>query len=217
MMASLRFGFIVLSMPKCASSSLQQALTPVCDVRFKDHMKHVDYGFVENWVLPMLRARRAPARYEPRIFCLMRDPIDWLYSWYRYSWDEAGNPAAGRGGTAQTYPDFGAFLDAYFSARPPRVGGVLRQSDFLRGRDGRPGPLELYRFEAHAAMIGALERLAGQKLEIRVTNKSRDRRDSDFEGVDLAELHDRLAGEYALYDAIPAEAPARATAPAAPP
>ncbi|WP_198372722.1 hypothetical protein [Roseomonas rosulenta] len=205
MMSSLRFGFVVLSMPKCASTSLQQALTPVCDARFKDHMKHVDLAFVETWVLPMLRARRAPAAFEPRIFCLMREPIDWLYSWYRYSWDEAGRPQAGRGATAAAYPDFAAFLEAYFSPRPPRVGGVLRQSDFLRGWDGRTGRIELFRFESHRRMIDELERLGGQPLEIKVTNQSRARRDADFAGVDMAGLRARLAEEYAIYEAIAAE------------
>jgi len=205
MMASLRFGFIVLSMPKCASSSLQQALTPVCDVRFKDHMKHVDNAFVERWVLPMLRARRAPAPYAPRIFCLMRDPIEWLYSWYRYSWDEAGRPAAAGGtrGAREPYANFAAFLAGYFSARPPRVGGVLRQTDFLRGADGAPGAIELFRFEDHARLLRTLEGLCGQALELKVTNRSRPRRDADFAGVDLLDLRRRLAPEYAVYDAIP--------------
>jgi hypothetical protein len=204
MMASLRFGFIVMSMPKCASTSLQQALTPVCDVRFKDHMKHIDFAFIESWVLPMLRARRAPAPFDPRIFCLMREPIDWLYSWYRYSWDEDGAPKAGRGATAPAFPDFAAFLQAYFSPKPPRVGGVLRQSDFLRGRDGQPGRIELFRFESHHRMIEELERLGGQPLEVKVTNQSRARRDEDFAGIDMAVLRARLASEYAIYDAIPA-------------
>lgn len=206
MMASLRFGFIVLSMPKCASSSLQQALTPVCDVRFKDHMKHVDYAFVETWVLPMLRARRAPAPFAPRIFCLMREPVDWLYSWYRYSWDATGQPvaAAGTPSSRQAYPSFAAFLDAYFSPRPPRVGGVLRQTDFLRGRDGAPGPVEVFRFEDHARLVATLEGLCGQALDLKVTNKSRPRRDADLAGIDLLALRRRLASEYAVYEAIPA-------------
>jgi hypothetical protein len=203
MMASLRFGFIVLSMPKCASTSLQQALTPVCDVRFKDHMKHVNWAFVEEWVLPMLKARRAPAPFQPRVFCLVRDPVEWLYSWYRYSWDEDGRPTTGaRPAAAPAFPDFAAFLDAYFSPRPPRVGGVLRQSDFLRGRDGRSGPIELYRFESHARMIRQIEALSGQSLDIKVTNQSRARREDDMARIDLAALRARLASEYAIYDAI---------------
>lgn len=206
MMASLRFGFIVLSMPKCASSSLQQALTPVCDVRFKDHMKHVDFAFVERWVLPMLRARRAPAPYAPRIFCLMREPIDWLYSWYRYSWGADGRPTP-TGGVPRSgpaYPDFAAFLEAYFSSSPPHVGGVLRQTDFLRGADGAPGAIELIRFEDHPRLLRILEGMCGQAIELKVTNRSRPRRDADFAGVDLAGLRRRLAAEYAVYDAIPA-------------
>lgn len=203
MMASLRYGFIVLSMPKCASTSLQQALTPVCDVRFKDHMKHVDWAFVEQWVMPMLKARRAA--FQPRVFCLMREPVEWLYSWYRYSWDEEGRPTTGaRPAAAPAVPDFAAFLASYFSPRPPRVGGVLRQSDFLRGRDGRTGPIELFRFEAHDRMIREIEALSGQKLDIKVTNQSRARRDDDLAGIDLAGLRSRLASEYAIYDAIAA-------------
>ncbi|MBR0671876.1 hypothetical protein [Neoroseomonas soli] len=205
MMASLRFGFIVLSMPKCASSSLQQALMPVCDVRFKDHMKHVSYAFVTDWVLPMMKARRAPAPYEPRVFSLVRDPIDWLYSWYRYSWDERGRPTPGGGAKEQpVYSTFASFLDAYFSSKPPRVGGVLRQSDFLRDRTGALGEVELFRLESHARLIATLETLSGQKLDVKVTNQSRARSDVDFEGIDLLALRRRLASEYELYDAIPA-------------
>ncbi|WP_137123720.1 hypothetical protein [Roseomonas sp. HF4] len=204
MMASLRFGFIVLSMPKCASSSLQQTLTPVCDVRFKDHMKHVDLGFVETFVLPMLGARRAPQPYAPRIFCLMRDPIDWLHSWYRYSWDADGRPSARGGYGDAVFADFAAFLDAYFSDRPPRVGGVLRQSDFIRSRGGALGRVELFRFEDHARLLATLEGLCGQDLPLKVTNQSRPKRPEDFSGIDLIGLRRRLADEYAIYNAIPA-------------
>jgi len=204
MMASLRFGFVVLSMPKCASSSLQQALTPICDVRFKDHMKHVDLSFVETFVLPMLGARRLPQPYAPRILCLMRDPIEWLHSWYRYSWDADGRPSAQGGHGEAVFRDFATFLDAYFSDRPPRVGGVLRQSDFIRGRDGSIGRAELIRFEDHARLIAILEELSGQKLELKVTNRSRPKRAEDFSGIDLIGLRRRLAEEYAIYDRIPA-------------
>jgi len=204
MMASLRHGFIVLSMPKCASTSLQQTLTPVCDLRFKDHMKHVDLAFIETWVMPMLRARRATPPFQPRIFCLMREPIEWLHSWYRYSWDEAGQPAlpGGTRSARQPFADFRTFLDAYFSDQPPKVGGVLRQSDFIRGRDGTTHRVELFRFEHHQRMILELEALCGQKLDLKVTNQSRPKRAEDFAGVDLAALRRRLAGEYAIYDAI---------------
>lgn len=200
MMASIRFGFIVLSMPKCASTSLHEALTPVCDIRFRGRMKHVDHAFVEQWVLPMLAARAAPARYQPRILSLMRDPIEWLYSWYRYAYGTEARPA--NQPPKPNYARFADFLDAYFSDRPPRVGGVLRQSEFLRGRDGSLDRVELFRHEQNARLVAELEGLSGARIDLKVTHRSRARQDDDLDGIDLAELRRRLAAEYAIYDSI---------------
>jgi hypothetical protein len=200
MMASIRYGFIVLSMPKCASTSLHEALTPICDIRFRGRMKHVDHAFVAQWVVPMLAARAAPARFQPRILSLMRDPVEWLYSWYRYAY--GGEPPAEPKPSKPHYARFADFLDAYFSNRPPRVGGVHRQSDFLRGRDGSLDGIEVFRHEQNARLVAELEALAGAPIALKVTHRSRARQQDDLDGIDLDELRRRLADEYAIYDSI---------------
>ena len=53
-------------------------------------------------------------------------------------------------------------------------------------------------------LVATLEGLCGQKLDLKVTNQSRPRRDTDLGGIDLLALRRRLAPEYAVYDAIPA-------------
>jgi hypothetical protein len=163
-------------------------------------MKHVDHAFVEQWVVPMLAARAAPVPFQPRILSLMRDPVEWLYSWYRYAY--GGEPPAEAKPSKPHYARFADFLDAHFSNRPPRVGGVLRQSDFLRGRDGSLDGIEVYRHEQNARLVAELEALAGAPIALKVTHRSRARQQDDLSGIDLAELRHRLAEEYAIYDSI---------------
>jgi len=69
-------------MPKCASTSIEVAIKPHCNINYAGHpiLKHMDARTFNKWVLPP--CEQANPHIES--ICLMRDPLDWIESWYRY-------------------------------------------------------------------------------------------------------------------------------------
>ena len=85
----------ILSQPKTGSVALEQALFPRSDMIFKrpDRMKHINYKSFEQHVAPMLTAVAGMARTDYEVVAVMREPLSWLGSMFRYnSRDKWRNP-----------------------------------------------------------------------------------------------------------------------------
>ncbi len=77
----------ILSQPKTGSVALEQALFPRSDMIFKrpDRMKHINYKSFELYVSPMLLAVAGMARTDYEVVAVMREPLSWLGSMFRYN------------------------------------------------------------------------------------------------------------------------------------
>lgn len=81
MLVSIEHGFVLLFTPKCASTSLERALHGRMDLVARGPLKHENYRRYERFYRPLL----AQHCEEPlETVCVIREPVDWLASWYRY-------------------------------------------------------------------------------------------------------------------------------------
>ena len=56
MLVSIKHHLAYLAVPKTGSTAIEQALAPLCDLRFmRPHAKHLDMRTFERFVLPYLR------------------------------------------------------------------------------------------------------------------------------------------------------------------
>jgi hypothetical protein len=77
-------GFVLLSMPKCGSTSLETALAPYHEqMRGRVVKKHANARTFVNIVQRQLR-RGGYAREDYEVVSMYRDPVAWLESWWRY-------------------------------------------------------------------------------------------------------------------------------------
>lgn len=189
-------GIVFLATPKCASTSIEEVLTPYAQVILKGlpSVKHTHYRGFRRFIEPLLAARGFPRdRYE--VVCLMREPTDWLHSWYRYRSREgmAGKPNFTGGMT------FDAFVRAYLEGVPPATVG--RQADFVRDNDGSLGVDRLFRYEDLGRFVTYLEGKLGAKVELPARNTSPVREVPLSEDLQR-ELHTHLARDYELYASL---------------
>ena len=73
----------ILSAPKTGTTSLQAALEPHAYIMFRDPpgVKHIDLGKYQRQIRKMLE-NLSDGPFET--FGIVRHPLDWMGSWYRY-------------------------------------------------------------------------------------------------------------------------------------
>lgn len=133
MMAFPAHGFVLLAMPKCASTSIESALAPYASLVIDKppSRKHLGCSGFTRRIAPGLAADGHP-RESYELVSMFRDPIAWLESWWRY------RARLGDGTDNSThdlsFEDFaGMYVDADPAAPTPRgrpgafltVGGVV--------------------------------------------------------------------------------------------
>lgn len=81
-----RARLVILSQPKTGTTALERALAQRAAMALNGppEMKHISYrGFMKT-VAPMLESQAGMKRGDYFVVATMREPIDWLGSWYRY-------------------------------------------------------------------------------------------------------------------------------------
>ncbi|GAB4261146.1 MAG: hypothetical protein Kow0013_05330 [Pararhodobacter sp.] len=188
---------VVLATPKTGTTAIETALQPLAalPVLRPGALKHTDAARWQRYIRPFLN-EAAGAPFEA--VALMRDPIDWLGSWYRFRQrdDILDMPRATQG------LSFAQFVEDYLSDPAPLHAAVGSQAAFLRGAEGEAcGVDRLFRYEEIGNFVAYLEDALGFAIELPVINVSPE---GDLALPETLEkrLRAALTQDYALYDAI---------------
>lgn len=193
MMAFPAHGFVLLAMPKCASTSIESALSPYASLVIDKppSRKHLGCSGFTKRVAPGLAADGHP-RDSYELVTMFRDPIRWLESWWRYRArldDDTDNSTQDL-----SFEDFArAYVDADPTAPTPR---------------GRPGTFITIDGVVEVDRILAVERpdvwqaWFGERLGVTVgverRNVSTERVVPELSEATRAALVDYFAPEYAV-------------------
>lgn len=197
MLISVKHHLVIMAMPKCASTSLERALKPRMDIILsgQPHVKHTRMLKYERFIRPYLKS----LSNEPfEVVSLMRDPVDWLYSWWRYRSRE-GIPDPANSTRGVDWPTFAqAYLDG--ERKPADVG---RQSRFLTGKDETLGADQIFRYETMDVFMDWLQgRIRGRKIELGHENVSPDRKTPPLPEHIRGALMANLAYDYEVYETL---------------
>jgi hypothetical protein len=187
---------VFLANTKTGSTSIEAALEQMAHVAIRrpPELKHMTARRYRQHMRPLLEK---PAGGPFSTVAVMREPIDWLGSWYRYRSREA------LAGAARSSADmtFSQFVEAYLSDDPPLVARVGRQSRFLGDDDGKPLVDRIFRYEEIGGFVHHLEDIFGCEITLPRLNVS------PTVGIDLSgdlrrRLRDHFAPDYAIYDSL---------------
>jgi hypothetical protein len=151
---------VILATPRTGTTSLEAALESLADVAVlrPPDLKHTTALTYRRHLAPYLEAA-AGARF--RVVAMMREPTDWLGSWYRARLREAEEEAE----EGRTLPEardgclasFATFVEAYLSGAPPGPADVGSQAEFLGDGGGGIATDLLFRYDRFDAFTAFLE------------------------------------------------------------
>ncbi|MBL4874559.1 MAG: hypothetical protein JKY41_14530 [Rhodobacteraceae bacterium] len=193
MLISLNKKLTFLAMPKAASTSIEMALSPHCDIAFINNprVKHIRYRRYKRFILPYI----VQSGFGPlETTCLFREPTDWLFSWYRYrSRDKIKSKLQSTANMS-----FDDFVSRYIDG-DANVFDIGRTSLFVIDHDGIPAVDYIYRYESLPAYIKFLEARFEEKFNLEYLNES-PKRDFSLSAQLKTQLEQFLTPEYEIYE-----------------
>lgn len=151
---------VFLSVPKTGTTAYQAALAPLASMTVLDppELKHAPLYRYNRFFRPMFEKA---CKSDLETLAVMREPISWLGSWYRYR----RRPFMEGKPNATHDISFDEFVEAYCQGNPPGFARVGSQAKFLEARPNGTAITHLFRYEDQPALIRFLE----DRLETRLS------------------------------------------------
>lgn len=172
MLISLKHDFAFLCNRKCASISIETMLRKHSDIALlgPPEFRHADYRSYSKYLAPFVSESTGSA---PETICLVREPLSWLYSFFRFrSRYELLDPKNPYHQNSTHGVSFEEFVCSYMQPVPPPYADVGSQFDFVRNDDNEVGVDRLFLYEDLDSFVGFMSAKIGQKLKIRYKNAS---------------------------------------------
>ena len=196
MLVFFKERLVFLSVPKTGSTAYQNALAGRADmvVSGPPELKHAPLYRYNRFFRPMF-AKVCDAEME--LFAVMREPLSWLESWYRYR----QRPFL-RGQSGSTHGlSFDSFVEAYLEPDRPDYANVGSQSKFLEPRPNGLSVKYLFRYEEPNRLNGFLRDRLGVELQLQRQNMSPKVEVSLSPAVER-KLRREHAREFELYESL---------------
>ena len=185
-----------LSVPKTGTTAYETALRGRADMVISDPplLKHAPVYRYNRFLRPMFLN---VCKVELELMAVMREPVDWLGSWYRYRRRPfmEGKPNSTHG------VSFDEFVQAYLQGKRPGFAEVGSQQKFLETQPNGTGVTHLFRYEDQPRLQRFLEERLEVRLELGRENVS-PQMPLELSPETEARLRRKCAEEFALYDSI---------------
>lgn len=202
MQLSTQHGFAFLCMPKCASTSIEEAISQYCSINFSKHpgLKHINARNFHKYILAY-HLKIVPGK-EIETFCLMREPVDWIYSWYRFrTRDELKNPKHPDHANYTGNISFSQFVDELVSRKNVPYVKVGFQKDFMLLGNGEMGVDRVFPMEKMSEVEAYLSKKTGRVISIPHTNIA-PKRQFDLDDFLLNQLIQYYEKDIELYNKL---------------
>lgn len=193
---------VFLAAPKSGSTAIEHALASQADIVFQNdpRLKHCTF---QRYKWRVEKAILMFTDTPPETTALIRRLDDWLGSWFRFrqgAWLN-GTPRSTRG------MSFDEFVEGYLTDPQPAFAEVGRPGRFLTQPKTRATVDHLFRYDAMAAFTDWLSARLEQPVALERRNVSPDWQITLASEL-RAQLEDKFADDYALYENALTRAPA---------
>ncbi|TMM54577.1 gamma-glutamyl kinase [Sulfitobacter sabulilitoris] len=186
-----------LSVPKTGTTAYETALAPRADMVISEPpmLKHAPVYRYNRFIRPMFLK---VCEVELELMAVMREPVSWLGSWYRYRQRPfmAGKPNSTDG------ISFDDFVRGYMKGQRPGFADVGSQLKFLESQPNGVGVTHLFRYEDQPRLQAFLQARLGVTPELARENVS-PKMPLDLSPEVETRFRRKFADDFALYDSIP--------------
>ena len=193
MLAVPQFGFVFLATTKTASTAIENVFAPHAQIvaRRPPSLKHTTARSFHTFFAPILEKHGYP-RDGYELTCVIREPIDWTASWWRYRSRPDARKANYTGD--MTFDEFaGRVIDGEIN-----IGNMRK---FVSSKDGEIAVSTMFRYDRiDGAVAWMAERIGIPTPQLQPINVSPSRQTS-ISPVTRARLEEHYADHLALYEA----------------
>lgn len=186
---------VFLATPKAGSTAIAAALEPLAalSVQRPPVLKHTTVRRYHRFIGPYLKAASGETF---TTVALMREPVDWLGSWFRFRRREDVLDERART-DGMTFDDFAR---AYCRKPQPGFANVGSQARFLAPEGFAPVD-HIFRYEAMDRFVHFLEDRLGCVIELPTLNVSPEA-DTSLSDETRTHLRGAMADDFALYESL---------------
>ncbi len=156
-----------LSVPKTGTTAYEAALAPRADMVISEPpmLKHAPVYRFNRFIRPMFER---VCDVELELMAVMREPVSWLGSWYRYRQRPfmQGKPNSTHG------ISFDDFVLAYMKGDKPGFADVGSQFQFMKTQPNGTGISHYFRYENQPKLVSFLEERLNIELKLTRENVS---------------------------------------------
>ena len=187
---------VFLSVPKTGTTAWQATLEPLATLVVRDppELKHAPVFRYNRFFRPMLEKFIGE---DLTVLAVMREPVDWLGSWYRYR----QRPFLRGQRTSTEGVSFDAFVQAYMKGDRPAFANVGSQAKFMEPSRNGTAVTHLFRYEDQAGLRAFLENRLGPLAQTERVNASPPVALNLSKGT-AEKLRHKCAHEFELFDNI---------------
>lgn len=158
---------VLLSVPKTGSTAYETVLAPhaAIAVSAPPELKHAPVFRYNRFFRPMID-RFFDGAFD--VVAVMREPLDWLGSWYRYR----QRPELSGHANSTHGLSFDDFVTAYCIGEPPPCARVGSQAKFLEPQRNGARVTHLFRYEDQSGLRSFLAARLGVAVEPAPLNRS---------------------------------------------
>ena len=152
---------VLLAVPKTGTTALEAALLAHADTAILNppEKKHLTARRWRNQLAPFFENR---GTRQIETMAIIREPRDWLGSWYRYR----ARPEISGSASSTAGMDFAQFVTGWLSDPQPEYARVGRQSRFVANAEGKIIVDHLFRYEDLDQAVDFLQQRLGVTLDL---------------------------------------------------
>ncbi len=187
---------VVLAVPKTGTTAMEKALGTQASIHVADppELKHAPVYRYNRFFRPMFE-KACKAHLET--FALMREPVSWLGSWYRYR----QRPFLNGTSRSTSGVSFDEFVLAYLENERPDFANVGSQAKFLEPRPNGTKVDFLFRYEDTPRWTAFLEERLTKSLSFEKVNTSKGEAPSLSARVEI-QLRRKMVDDFDLWDSL---------------
>lgn len=193
---------VLLAVPKTGTTAIEAALSGHASIIVSDppELKHAPVYRYNRFFRPMFEK---PCKAHLETFAMMREPISWLGSWYKYR----QRPFLNGHPNSTANMSFDEFIIAYMKGDKPPFANVGSQVRFLEPRPNGTRVDHLFRYEDVSGWTTFLENRLGIPLNLDRLNVSADTALTLSPDVE-ERFRRKMREEFELWESIPQSAKA---------
>lgn len=187
---------VLLAVPKTGTTALEAALLAHADAAILNppEKKHLTARRWRNQLAPFFENRGAR---QIETMAVIREPRDWLGSWYRYR----ARPEIDATASSTAGMNFAQFVTGWLSEPEPEYARVGRQSRFVSNAEGKVIVDHLFRYEEMEKAVAFLQMRLGITLDLGRRNVS-PKADLTLPPALEARLQREAAADFALWASL---------------